>query len=314
MINKYSFENGKIYERPEYIRYEIERDIRNGKYYIPLMPTEKVRELFFLEHGSKDENQEEKVSEFSKQHDNVIKRLIKFFIGKSKKLATNKEQETSKNENRRKVIEELSKQYIEQHTKCLNEVFRQHYRKTIIYKEKQNITVYSKLPLSDMQVYAISQSYKNTGPDKTREDFVWYFERYYSEFDDIRSIENRISLYDYIDDYLLIILDVNPEELGFDPTVIKMTKFFNVKKDNGQYQTTIKAYTDFDIIVNSEKRISIDEVISISNAFRKANSCIGECEEGVSCSEFISALKNIGCSINIKSYKYYSGFLTIEFE
>ncbi|MCI8362629.1 MAG: hypothetical protein HFJ41_05860 [Clostridia bacterium] len=313
MIEKYSFENGEIYERPEYIRYEIERKIRNGEYYIPSIPLEEARELFFLEHGSKSENQEEKVVEFSKQHDNVMKRLIKFFIGKPKKLDTNKEQETSKDENRRKVIQKLSKQYIAEHTKCLNEVFRQYYRKTIIYKEKQNITVYSKLPLSDMQVYAISQSYKNTRAYRTREDFVWYFERYYSEFDDIRSIKNRISLYDYIDDYLLIILDVNPEELGFDPTVIKMTKLFNVKKDNGQYQTIIKAYIDFDIIVNSRKPISIDEVISISKAFTKANSFIWEGEDGATCSEFVSALKDTGCSKNIKSYKYNNG-LTIEFE
>lgn len=314
MVDRYSFENGKIYEKPEYIRYEIERDIRNGKYYIPSMPLDEVRELFFLEHSNKDKKQEEKVSDFSKQHNNVIKRLNTLFIGKSKKLTANKEQKTSKNENRRKVIEELSKQYIAQHTKCLNEVFRQYYRKTIIYKEKQNITVYSKLPLSDMQVYAISQSYKNTGADKTQEDFVWYFERYYSEFDDIRSIENRINLYDYIDDYLLIILDVNPEELGFDPTVIKMTKFFNVKKDNGQYQTIIKAYTNFDIIVNSSKAISIDEVISISNAYRKANSYVCGGEDGVTCSEFISSLKDTGCSKNIKLYKYNNGFLVIEFE
>lgn len=313
MIEDYSFENGKFYERPEYIRSKIERKIRSGEYYIPSIPLEEIKELFLLEHGSKDENQEENVVEFSKQHDNVMKRLIKFFIGNSKKLDTNKEQETSKDENRRKVIQKLSKQYISEHTKCLNEVFRQHYRKTIIYKEKQNITVYSKLPLSDMQVYAISQSYKNTRAYKTREDFIFYFERYYSEFDDIKSIKDRISLYDYIDDYLLIILDVNPEELGFDTTVIKMTKLFNVKKDNGQYQTIIKVYIDFDIIVNSREPISIDEVISISNAFRKANSYVWKGEDGPTCSEFISELKDMGCSKNIKSYKYDNG-LMIEFE
>lgn len=214
-------------------------------------------------------------------------------------------------ENRQKNIKELSKQYVEKHVKC--ETYKEHYR--TVMDSRIKINVYSKYPLSNEEIYAISSSYQHMSQFESclmKDDFSGYLTWCYSEFEDIRNIENRIHLYEYWEDYLLIILDVEPEKLGFDATIIEWTKYFNVKKDTGKYQTLIKAYTDFDILVTSVKPLLIKEVISIVKSHKKAQSYVIEGEIGATCREFLSALKDTEVSREIKSYEYHYSFLAIE--
>lgn len=214
-------------------------------------------------------------------------------------------------ENRQKNIKEISKKYVEQHVKCAP--YKEHY-KTVMVASRIKIHLYSKYPLSNEEIYAISSSYQHMSQFEScllKDDFLGYLTWCYSEFEDIRNIENRIQLYEYWEDYLLIILDVEPENLGFDANIIKWTKYFNVKKD-GKYKTLIKVYTDFDIIVTSVKPLLIKEVVAIAKAHKKAQSCGLQGESGATCSEFSSALKDTGVSREIESYEYHYSFLAIE--
>lgn len=145
-----------------------------------------------------------------------------------------------------------------------------------------------------------------------KNDFLSYLTWCYSEFDDIRNIKNRIRLYKYVDDYLLIVLDVGPEKLGFDANILEWTRCFNVKKDTGKYQTAIKAYRDFEILVISDEPLLIKEVIVIAKSHNKAQRGVCDGEVSVTCSGFSGALKGSGFFREIKSYEYQSGFLSIE--
>ena len=228
----------------------------------------------------------------------------------------------SRCKDRQKLIKELSYKYIGQYTKCLNEIFNEQYRKTTmdsrIVRKKAlpfYITVYSKYSLSNDEVYAISESYKwwfQVDSHPTKEDFLGYLRWCYCQIGDIGKIEDRMRLYEHLDDSLMIILDVDPEELGFDPSILALTKSFNVQTEGGKYQTVIKAYTDFDIITSGSNPLSIEEVRSIAVAHREAEACVCEGEESATCSEFLRYWERSGFARKIKLYEYHDGFLEIE--
>lgn len=213
-------------------------------------------------------------------------------------------------EDRSKILESVSNRYIEENVECLNEVFNTDYRKTVVVsrlgKTTFHITVYSGEVLSNLTVYAIAMSYQD---NSTVESFLHYMREFYPE---IKDFESRMRLYEHVEGGLIIVLDVDPEKLGLDPTVMQWTKVFNANQDDGTFKTVIKAYNDFDIVVTSNRPITIEDVKNIAQSHQEAQSWVCAGEGGATLSEFCSVLRKNAFYKTINSYEYHYGFLAIE--
>lgn len=218
--------------------------------------------------------------------------------------------------NRKIIINILSEEYVKEHVKHLNEDFINEdfnccSKKTVFTpfskKSNFNITVYSETPISNNVIYAIGVSYShatNIVEKPPEREFLKCLDRFYHDFQDISSIKNRITLYSYSIDGLIIILDTEPEKLGFNPAIMSITKLFNSKDENGKYKTIIKVYVDFDIIVISSFPLSVEKVKDIAIAYRSVANCMLDGEDDVSCNEFLDALKDDEFSRKLKKYEY----------
>lgn len=222
---------------------------------------------------------------------------------------------------RRKNLEELSIRYLEKNAKCLNEVYKDSYRKTVINSCTRTkepafyINIYSKKPLSNLEVYAIYMTYKNESrcnSNLNKTNFLSFLKWCYAEFEEIKEIEKRISLYEYFNDSLIIVLDVEPKELGFDTQAMKLTLKFNEKQSNGKYETVIKVSTIHNIIVITNEPISPKAIIKIKDAYIEAQLC-RKCEwENATSDEFAMALNKKEIYKDIGEFEYGSGFLKFE--
>lgn len=211
--------------------------------------------------------------------------------------------------NRKEILKRVSDRYIEENVNCLNEVFNTNYRKTVLVEHSIYITVYSGEVLSNLIVYAIGMSYQCDNPEKI--NFLQYIESFYPE---IKDFESRMRLYEECENGLMIVLDIDPEKLGLNPSVMQWTKTFNAEQSDGKFKTVIKLYSDFDIVVTSNLPITLKEVINIAQSHKEAQSwgCLGE--EGATLNEVYSVLQRTGFSKKINSYEYHYGFLAIEIE
>lgn len=222
---------------------------------------------------------------------------------------------------RKKIVRKLSNEYAKNYIECLNEIFNVDYKKTVFYPSDKNpsfsITIYSKYKLSKQLVYMISEAYLYASQKfkvAPRRRFLDYLNMFYREFESITDIKNRITLYEHIENGLIIILDVVPETLGFNSEIMHYTKIFNSKQDNGKFKTIIKTYIDIDIIAISSNPISLSEVKSIIKSYRTSKSYMLEEEGAVEYDDFIENLDNVELSNKIKSFDYHCGYLIIEID
>ena len=222
---------------------------------------------------------------------------------------------------RKKIVKKLSNEYAENYIECLNETFNVDYKKTVFYPSDKNpsfsITIYSKYKLSKELVYMISEAYLYASQKfriAPRRRFLDYLDLFYREFESITDIKNRITLYEHVENGLIIILDVVPETLGFNSEIMHYTKLFNSKQDNGKFKTIIMVYIDIDIIAISINPLSLSEVKSIIRSYRKSQCCMIRGEGAVEYGDFIDNLNNVELSNKIKSYDHYSTYLTIEID
>ncbi len=216
-------------------------------------------------------------------------------------------------ENREEILNRVSNRYIEENVDCLNEVFNTNYRKTVLVKHLRAtefyITIYSSEVLSELTVYAIGMSYQRDNP--TKRDFLQYMKSFYPE---IKDFESRMQLYEHVENGLIIVLDINPEKLGLNPSVMQWTKTFNAEQSDGTFKTVIKPYIDFDIVITSNLPITIKDVINIAQSYKEAQSWVCDGEEGATLDEVSSVLQKTEFSKKINSYEYHYGFLAIEIE
>lgn len=228
--------------------------------------------------------------------------------------------------NREKILENVSEKYIREHADCLNEVCSIDCRKTIVYRKtvlvsyieetKFNIIVYSGEDLSKLTIYAISSSYQSArSPNKPpmKSDFLVAMRWLYPE---IQDFETRMHLYEYVEDGLIIVLDFEPEKLGFDPKIMKMTKTFNSAQSDGKFKTVIKYCIDFDIVVTSAFPLSLEDVKNIGQSYAQAQNFVSKWEDSGRFDAFLnSLLKTItGYRGKINLYEYHNSFLEIGIE
>lgn len=215
--------------------------------------------------------------------------------------------------NRQELLERVSNKYINENVVCLNEIFNTDYRKTVLVSHSRKsafyITVYSGKALSELTVYAIGMSYRHNFPVKR--DFLRYMMSFYPEIKDFKS---RIRLYEHVEGGLTIVLDVQPEKLGFDPLVMMWTKSFNSEQEGGKFKTVIKLYIDFDIVVTSNSPLSVEDVMNIAKSYYEAHSWVLEGEFDATCEEVSTVLQRTAFSRKINSYGYQNGFLAIGIE
>lgn len=211
---------------------------------------------------------------------------------------------------RKSAIRHLSEQYVNEHEiKC--ETIEQNKKILIDTDTDTCINVYSSCNMSKEAIYAIAASYKHISQfTRNLKEFLQYLKKFYGkEIEELEDIENRTHLCEYLNNDIVIAVDVEPESLGFDKKVINWTRYFNLRKDL-KYHTAIKAYEDFEILVISDKKIEINTAIAIARAHRKAQSCIWDTEESAMPEElYESGLKR---EVNIKRYEYNYNFLEIE--
>lgn len=215
--------------------------------------------------------------------------------------------------NRKKILKRVSNRYIEENVDCLNEVFNTNYRKTVLVEHSRTtdfyITVYSNKVLSNLIVYAIGMSYQRDNPAKI--NFLQYIKSFYPE---IKDFESRMRLYEHVENGLIIVLDIDPEKLGLNPSVMQWTKTFNAEQGDGTFKTVIKPYIDFDIVVTSNLPITVKDVINIAQSYKEAQSWVINGEEGATLEEVSSVLQRTEFSKKINAYEYHYGFLAIEIE
>lgn len=215
--------------------------------------------------------------------------------------------------NRKKILKRVSNRYVKENVDCLNEVFNTNYRKTVLVEHSRTtdfyITVYSSEVLSNLIVYVIGMSYQRNKPAKR--NFLQYMQSFYPEIKDFKS---RMRLYEHVENGLIIVLDVDPEKLGLNPSIMQWTKTFNAEQGDGTFRSVIKFYIDFDIVVTSNLPITLMDVINIVKSYKKAQSWVWRGEESATLDEVSSVLQRTEFSKKITSYEYHYDFLAIKIE